>query len=142
MNEVTDFDPIRDNEVILPVISSVNIIDDCPHAGSASTGCSLRVAISQIDQDIVEDMVSFLHEAILERLHAIPDPLPQGLILEEPLNNLPEDGVQVGHDVPGREQLGLFLFKCPLAEGPETGGNNVLHRLGQELLHASFDVLA
>ena len=109
---VTNFYSVCYYEVFLSIIDSIYIIDDYPHAGSVSTVLYLGVSISQVGQDVVKKMVSLFHKAILKRLHAISDPLPEVLILEKPLNGLPNI-FQVAHNVPGGKQLGLFFFKFP-----------------------------
>lgn len=134
LHVLTDHDFVGNDEVVLPVVHPVYIVDDVPHPGGASADRGLGVAVGSVYERVVEHVVHFLHEVFLQLAHPVPYPLPQELVVPDALHYLPDDDIGVEHDVPRREQFGLLLLQPLLAERPEAGRHHILDNLCQELL--------
>ena len=70
MEVLTYLDPTCIHKVVLLVVDPVDSSDGLPHSRSSSGRRSLRVAISQIDKYVVNDVVDLDHEVLPEFLDA------------------------------------------------------------------------
>jgi hypothetical protein len=130
---------LRKDEVVLLVINPVDLVDDLSHARSSSRGRSLGVAVCQVRQDILENVVN-LDDQVAPKILQLSDIFEhwKSLHLED---DLPEDRLEVEHDVLGRELFGLVDLEILHAEEFESRRRHVAHRLHQKLLDALLDLL-
>ena len=84
---VADRDIIGKDEVVFIVIAAVDQGDDLSHAGSGSRGRSLRIAVGQVDEDVVENVVKLNYQVILQLINL--HHLLQALVLLNRPNRLP-----------------------------------------------------
>ena len=129
-----------EKEVVFNVILPVHFSDDLSHPGGATRGGGLGVAIGQIDQNIVEDILNSDDEGFLDlvKIHMFF----QQFVVFNCCNGLPEYSVEVQHYIFGCVLLCLLLFKIPLAHEFEGNRNHIAGGLNQKYFDSVHDLLA
>ena len=130
----------REKEVVFYVVLPVHFSDDLSHPGGATRCGSLGVAISQIDQNIVEDVLNSDYEGFLDLVEF--HMFFQQFVVFNGCDGLPEYGVEVEHYIFGCVFLCLLLFKIPLAHEFEGNRNHIAGGLNQKYFDSVHDLLA
>ena len=131
---VADFNVVGENEVVFLVVNSIDLCDDLSHSRGASRGWSLRVVVSKVDEDVVDNIVQFDEKILLQlfEMHALSD-LVHFLNLEDRFS---EYWVEVDHYVFCCELHCFLLFQLLPAQKFKGSWYYIADSLRHELLHA------
>ena len=126
-NIVTYFNAVGKDKVILNVIPSVDLCDDLPHSRSSPRNGSLRVTISKIDENLVKYIVYFNDEIVFKLFDL--DCISENSIFLNCSNGLPEDRLNIEHDIFWCILFGLWMLQFSLAHESESNRYDVTNSL-------------
>jgi hypothetical protein len=127
---LADLDTVGIDEIVLLITHPVDLRYGLQHPRRPTRSRRLRVAISQVDEDVAQHAV---HLNCKIGLHIFSiESVSEQLALAQGLNSLPDDRMHVQHHVLRRILLGLVLSQFSSAKEIESNGDYITYRFHEK----------